>query len=144
MEEVLVALDMALEQVDQLRKSAANQGQAYRLDRLRQEIQTAGDRVRALVTRLKKGDGSPPPEDAHTFLMMVIWDRPRKQQKYEAFLTPDGKIRLADGRGPFTPSGACKELAGGQFDGWREWRYWDEDGQKWLPIDEGRKAGWFA
>ena len=73
----------------------------------------------------------------------IRWSRPRKGQVFEAHLLPDGRVRLSDGRIK-SPSGACKASVGrSQWDGWREWRYWDEGAGTWLSIDELRKAGWF-
>lgn len=73
----------------------------------------------------------------------VIWPRPRKQQAFEGQLFGNCTIRLSDGRGPFTPSGACKVLVEGSFNGLREWKYWEEGEGKWLPIKELERAGCF-
>ena len=87
--------------------------------------------------------GSEPPAGSGIFPVAIRWVRPRKKQAFNAYLLPDGRIRLQDGR-ISSPSGACKILAGGgQFDGWRGWQYWQEDTEEWLPIDELRTAGQF-
>ena len=139
---LLERLGVAAEQVREVRRSIESDGQGYRLDIALQAIQSA-------IGLLKSSTGSPtgyaaPAEGDHDgFPVNVIWERPRKRQRFEGQLLKNGKIRLLDGRGFFTPSGACKALVGGSFDGWRDWKWWDEGEEKWLPIDELRVGGYF-
>jgi hypothetical protein len=52
----------------------------------------------------------------------LVWIRPRNGKRYEATVTSDGLIRLADGREVTTPSKAAVEAAGvAAYDGWYAW-----------------------
>lgn len=58
--------------------------------------------------------------------MTLVWNRPRKGQRYEATLLEDGAIRLPDGRGFRSPSGAAMAVADVvSYDGWYAWRLGD-------------------
>ena len=73
----------------------------------------------------------------------IRWLRRNKDQKFEAHLLADRRVRLDDGR-LGTPSGACRMAVGhSQWNGWKEWHYWDEEAESWLPIGELRAAGYF-
>ena len=135
-------LEVAAEQVREVRRSIQSEGQGYRLDIALQAIQSAVGLLKSSPIG-SNGYVAPAEGDRGGFPINIIWERPRKRQRFEGQLLENGKIRLLDGRGSFTPSGACKALVGGSFDGWRDWKYWDEGEEKWLPIDELRVAGYF-
>lgn len=53
----------------------------------------------------------------------LIWSRPRAGAEYQASVTLDAKIKLADGREFRTPSGAAMAAAQvPSYDGWYAWR----------------------
>lgn len=53
----------------------------------------------------------------------VVWRRPRVGEEYQATVTAEGAIQLADGRSFSSPSRAAKEAAGiPAYDGWYAWR----------------------
>ncbi len=138
-------LEVAAEQVREVRKSVQIEGQRYRLDIALQAIQSTISLLKSPDFRTD-GDAEPAEKNHVWSPIPVIWSRPRKGQRFEGHLLESGKIRLLDGRGPFTPSGACQALVKGFFNGWREWKYWDEGqagGGQWLPIGELRAAGCF-
>ena len=143
MDAIKERLQVAAEQISEVRKSIQSEGQVYRLDIALQAIRcvipllhTPPVSPNGYVAQAEgRGDGFP---------INVIWERPRKHQRFEGQLLKRGKIRLADGRGPFTPSGACTALVRGSYNGWREWKYLNEgEKQEWLPISELRETGYF-
>ena len=136
-------LQVAAEQITEVRRSMQSERQVYRLD-------VALHAVRGVISLLETSPLSPNGYVAPTegkidgFPVKVIWERRNKNKRFEGQLLKNTKIRLADGRGPFTPSGACRALVGGSFNGWREWKYLNEgEEQEWLPIDELRGTGFF-
>lgn len=139
---VVERLEVAAEQIREVRKSLVSEGQTYRLDIAHQAIQSA---IGLLDSPMLSPNGGTSTIDAQGdgVLSNVVWERPRKHQRFEAQLLKNGKIRLPDGRGPFSPSGACRALVNGEFDGWREWKYWDQGEEKWLRIGELRATGYF-
>ena len=143
MNDVIERLGIATEQLRQVRKALPNGGQGFRLEVALQAIRSAMDLLKSSTRPL---DGTKDNSSAHhgLFPIKVIWERRNKNQKFEAHIQSDGRIRLMSGYGRFSPSGACKEVVGdGSFNGWREWKYWDEGTQDWLPISELRDAGYF-
>lgn len=69
------------------------------------------------------------PEVAATLTtpLTLVWNRPRKGQRFEATLLPGGRIRLSDGREFRTPSGAAMAAADVvSYDGWYAWRIGEE------------------
>ena len=143
MREIVERLDVAVEQLNQVRRSIESEGHGYRLNIALQALKSAI----ALLERAGlsgNGQSSAGVEGPDgMFPISVIWERPRKGQRFEAQLLRDGRIRLSNGRGPFAPARACIELVGGSFAGWRDWKYFDEADQKWLPIAQLRAAGYF-
>jgi hypothetical protein len=68
----------------------------------------------------------------------LAWDRPRLGVQYEAAITENGAIELADGRTFATPSRAAKHAANiPACDGWLAWRVVRPDGTRLL--DDIRK-----
>jgi len=56
----------------------------------------------------------------------LVWNRPKKGQRYEATLLEGGVIRLGDGREFRSPSGAAMAVAEVvSYDGWYAWRLGD-------------------
>ncbi len=136
-------LQVAAEQISEVRRSIGSEGQVYRLDVALQALQGV---ISLLETSPLSPNGyiSLSTEKSNGFPINVVWPRPRKNQRFDGVLLKNGKIRLADGRGPFTPSAACSALVKGSFNGWREWKYLDPgEEQEWLPIAELRLAGSF-
>lgn len=60
----------------------------------------------------------------------MVWTRLRREQRFDATLTADGVITLADGRAFADPDAAAAAAAGttSQVDGWRAWRLGADDG----------------
>lgn len=60
----------------------------------------------------------------------LSWDRPRLGESYEATITDNGAIQLANGQTFASPSRAAMEAAGvGSYDGWWAWRVERLDGE---------------
>lgn len=53
----------------------------------------------------------------------LIWDRRQHGQKHVAWVTREGALQLNDGRIFATPSGAARDIAGYEVNGWRQWRH---------------------
>ncbi|MSQ32661.1 MAG: hypothetical protein EXR59_05480 [Dehalococcoidia bacterium] len=81
------------------------------------------------ISDAKSAQYEKPADLSSNHSIKVIWERARTKKKYEGKLSKDGRIFLSDGSGPFTPSGACMHLVSGAFNGWIEWKYFD-DGNK--------------
>ncbi|WP_435614518.1 hypothetical protein [Streptomyces coelicoflavus] len=52
----------------------------------------------------------------------LLWRRRNLGQEYLAHVTPEGSLRLEDGRICDSPSGACAAAAHGKVNGWDAWR----------------------
>lgn len=82
---------------------------------------------------------------------LLRWERPNLGVVYEATVSAEGRLRLADGREFDTPSRAAKEAAGIEHvNGWRVWRtasgktlsdLWREN-LVTGPTDDGRIPEW--
>ncbi len=136
-------LTVAAEQISEVRRSMQKTGQVYRLD-------VANQAIRAAISLLETPPPSPNGYSAVTqersdgYPIKVIWERPRKNQRFEGQLLSNGKIILSDGQGPFKPTAACHALVGGSTNGWIAWKYLNNvEEQEWLVIDELRSAGDF-
>lgn len=146
MDALVERLNVAVEQIRGVRRSIESEGQGYRLDIALQALEGAIGLLQSSLVDSSAHVESPG-GDRDAWPIKVIWERPNKHQKFEGWLFKNGKIRLSDGRGPFTPSGACKALVQGSFNGLRDWKYWQE-GEKqgegeWLPIKQLEQAGEF-
>jgi hypothetical protein len=62
----------------------------------------------------------------------LMWERRQHGVTLRAWVTRGGRLRLEDGREFDTPSGAARELAGYEINGWRTWRR-ERDGRS---LDE--------
>ena len=51
----------------------------------------------------------------------LVWERPRRRERFTAVVTDNGCLRLGDGRIFPSPSGAAVALAGGSHNGWIIW-----------------------
>ncbi|MGH3766605.1 MAG: hypothetical protein ACRDS0_07370 [Pseudonocardiaceae bacterium] len=58
---------------------------------------------------------------------VLHWNRPRRGERYEVVVLPNGQLEAPDGQRFNSPSGATDGLAGGSNDGWDCWRTDDGD-----------------
>lgn len=143
MDAIKARLNVAAEQIQEVKRKKEVEENNYRLYVALQAIHEATNLLNKLVDGL---NGSTPPrgQSNERFPMKVIWERPRRNQRFEGLLLESGKIRLSDGRGPYSPSGACNALAKGNFNGWVLWKYWEAGLNEWRTIWELREAGEFV
>ena len=117
-------------------------------------IDTPNSMLRKLVGLEETGGGStatPPSSPAPGRLQqllqeghlkdheVLIWPRRQHGQTFRATVTEGGGIRLEDGRHFDSPSGAARELAGYEVNGWRTWRR-ESDGATLEELRERRMA----
>ena len=143
-EYIIERLEVAVEQIRHVRRLSTSETSRYRLDIALQALQNSMPLIRASGNAGSSGNVKAPEANAGDGAgsVTVVWERPRKRQRFEGELLPSGRIHL-DGRGTFTPTGACKAFVPVEINGWSAWKYWEEDEKRWLPIDELRKAGWY-
>ena len=64
----------------------------------------------------------------------LIYEMPRRGERFLADVTKEGKIRLSDGSEFETPSGAATGACGAIVNGWRAWR----DAETGMSLDQLR------
>ncbi|MFD6322222.1 hypothetical protein ACFWOL_04925 [Streptomyces sp. NPDC058442] len=100
-------------------------------ERLQREAQPLIDTPNSVLRRLLALDAKPVRPGALGPLLdagllesgqRLLWRRRNLGQEYLAHVTPEGSLRLEDGRICDSPSGACDAVAHGKVNGWDAWR----------------------
>ncbi|WP_158073003.1 restriction system modified-DNA reader domain-containing protein [Streptomyces kebangsaanensis] len=100
-------------------------------ERLQREAQPLIDTPNSVLRRLLALDARPvrpgplgPLLDAGLLEpgQRLVWRRRNLAQRYLAYVTPEGRLRLDDGRIYDSPSGACDAVAHCKVNGWDAWR----------------------
>jgi hypothetical protein len=106
--------------IDVEREESATYGPDQGAGRTRTEVTLGGRRV--LISDLLDEGLLRPGEE-------LIWERRNLGERHTAVVTPEGGVRLPDGRVFPSPSGAGTAVAGGaSIDGWNAWRVERLDG----------------
>ncbi|MFJ4682760.1 hypothetical protein [Streptomyces sp. NPDC088789] len=113
-------------------------------ERLQREAQPLIDTPNSVLRRLLALDSTVVRPGALTPLLAagklrpgqrMVWRRRNLGQEYQAHVTAEGNLRLADGRICDSPSGACDAVAQCKVNGWDAWR--TEEGSS-LSMLRGR------
>lgn len=99
--------------------------------RLQSEAQPLIDTPNSVLRRLLALDAKPVRRGALGPLLeagllepgqRLVWRRRNLAREYLAYVTPEGHLRLDDGRICDSPSGACDAVAHCKVNGWDAWR----------------------